>query len=412
MTEPSPEEERAPQQRRLHRDMPWRRSTAADEDREALLAPDPPPPPPRNGGGGRDGDDGRGIDTVMDELLGAGPGPGYEQLGPGSSAVAEAIAGREAAGPVIAGAFWWTVAHSAPFRQAMADAGTTRPVSHRMLVAHADGTRFSLLVLAPGLSPVPRVLPLRVSRSELTVAFDRAAVDVRSGLVARVRDRYPGINRWQLAAAVREVGSRSAADVVICGTPTEVPTAAAVPGVPVPSVPVHVRSTGEYASVGVVVKRGASWGVTTALHAVNGSRDEVYVGGHRGTVVVAHQESDSCLVELDDDPVTGRLAGAGGVVVQDLLPQFGAAFFYRVGEGRVDTAVLSTDLSALDRESPGVTRVYTQPVTRPGDSGLALLDSRDRIAGFAYRRSAFDISVPYSSWIWADQALLALGVMR
>jgi hypothetical protein len=420
------------------------RGDAADETRELDRrerppSGPPPPPPPRHGGngGGRDGDgDEPGVDTIMDDLLGAGPGPGYEDLGPGSAAVTAAIGGREAAAPVMAGAYWWTVTHSAQFRQAMNRAGVNARSAQQLLVAHAGGTRFDLLVFVPGWAAQPQVVPLRLSRTELTVAFDRAAVDPRRGITGRFRDLYPGVDRTRLSAAVREVGSNTEIGVVIAGTGTgiaevsaEILTSTAT-GVPVPSVsvqvpagsagnwpaqavPVHVATSGVQAAVGVMLRRRGKWVVTTALHAVRDRPDEIYIGGIRGTIVASSAMTDSCLIELAEDPPPGRLAGTGGAIVEALLPQYDKASFHRVGRpDSIQTKVLATDLSALERQSPDMTRVYTRPDTVPGDSGVALLDLQDRIAGFAYRRTAFGIENPFSTWVWADQVLLCLGVTK
>jgi len=54
--------------------------------------------------------------------------------------------------------------------------------------------------------------------------------------------------------------------------------------------------------------------------------------------------------------------------------------------------------------------VFTDPDTSSGDSGAALVDSRDRILGFAAYRSGNREPKQHSAWVWADQVLRVHGV--
>jgi hypothetical protein len=67
--------------------------------------------------------------------------------------------------------------------------------------------------------------------------------------------------------------------------------------------------------------------------------------------------------------------------------------------------------AGLLRRRPGVQlKVQTRPDTDRGDSGSALIDADDRVVGFAFEKTAFDDWPQFTDWIWAANALDALGL--
>jgi S1-C subfamily serine protease len=55
-------------------------------------------------------------------------------------------------------------------------------------------------------------------------------------------------------------------------------------------------------------------------------------------------------------------------------------------------------------------RVQTGADTNTGDSGSALINQDDKVIGFAFERAAFGEKPQITDWIWAANALSALGL--
>jgi hypothetical protein len=90
----------------------------------------------------------------------------------------------------------------------------------------------------------------------------------------------------------------------------------------------------------------------------------------------------------------------------------GPAFFDGAKSGLTTTIITTHDPAIIDPQPDELCRVYTDADTAPGDSGAALIDEDDFIAGFARRRSGYNSLVQYSSWVWAEQVYMAHDLFK
>jgi hypothetical protein len=78
-----------------------------------------------------------------------------------------------------------------------------------------------------------------------------------------------------------------------------------------------------------------------------------------------------------------------------------------MNQGR--TQILSSDAGLLRARPTVQLRLQTRPDTDQGDSGCALIDTKqDRVFGFAFERTAVDDYPGFTDWIWAANAMSAL----
>ncbi|WP_146166869.1 hypothetical protein [Streptosporangium nondiastaticum] len=219
---------------------------------------------------------------------------------------------------------------------------------------------------------------------------------------------------------IEEVAAKGEFGVVLANAPEELQTAF----VPEPGAGfIRQQATMDprqlhIATAGIVLRRNGGWCATTARHSLlQGSTflPRVEIGATTGRVCADDLVTDSCLVALDSDPRIPSAADYAGVR-RCIMPAMGAgerAWFCRVDEpGRVGAVVHGVDASILEPQQDFASLVYTDPVTRTGDSGVALLDSQNRMVGFAVRRTSIRAPIVQSYWIYAEQALSALGVLE
>jgi hypothetical protein len=194
--------------------------------------------------------------------------------------------------------------------------------------------------------------------------------------------------------------------------PRLIPTSAPSPAWQVTSDTVSGR-----ASVGCIVasRHGHRTGVTTVRHFFpkGAIKDmEVDVDGRKGVVKGEDLMSDSVFIQLTFSPGEHLSVRATKGWLQGEAPRLGALAAF-------DGATSQHVVTAVSAQDPGVThysqytqsRVYTQAVTNPGDSGAALIEeSTDLIIGFAKDRTEAGALIEWSSWIWADSVFTALDV--
>ena len=210
------------------------------------------------------------------------------------------IANGERPEPLLAGVYWWAVMRSTNFRRALKVSGVRANDADCVLVAHAQNTRFDLLVLVEGYEGEPHQLWLEVEASELVDAFARAT-DSRNGTVAdRLRQRYSGLGDTLVSDAIGELAKEGLFGVVIAPKPdmeyTSVPATAALSSVkplvvPANAIPVY-RSRRDRidATVGIICSRPDGLHVSTALHAATRS-GRVRVGNATGKVTTKDKEA-------------------------------------------------------------------------------------------------------------------------
>lgn len=194
--------------------------------------------------------------------------------------------------------------------------------------------------------------------------------------------------------------------------PRLIPTSAPCPAWQVTSGTVSGR-----ASVGCIVARrnGLGTGVTTVRHFFpkGAIKDmEVDVDGRKGVVKSEDLMSDSVFIQLPFSPGEHLSLRTTKGWLQGQAPR-------REAPASFDGATSQHVVTAIGGQDPGLThysqysqsRVYTPPVTNPGDSGAALIeDSTDLIIGFAKDRTEAGALIEWSSWIWADSVFTALDV--
>jgi hypothetical protein len=207
--------------------------------------------------------------------------------------------------------------------------------------------------------------------------------------------------------------------LVLAGTPRIALTS-------VPSRPIAVHASAEtdvLATVGIrATHRDGIRGYTTALHALDPTLTTIVPGQHVGfvrqdpvTLLASDPVTDSCLIACADAEhasmhrfrrnVRGPLSG--------ITPR-GAEVVKADG---VASPATSGNVTGWDPGLPFVMpyaqlKVYTTPMTKPGDSGAALLNQDGHILGFAAYRTGLSQPIEFSAWIWADSVYAALRLRR
>lgn len=179
---------------------------------------------------------------------------------------------------------------------------------------------------------------------------------------------------------------------------------------------------GPLATVGVFASDGhGNIGVTTAYHALSragkcGRGTRWTVGSATSVVRSLDPISDSCFLALPDadtralDPFALR-PRKGFIGFGDLPGPGEPLTFEGITSGVRSTRALPVVDPAVSFPSPGIqVRVYTTADTSPGDSGAALVDSRDRVVGFSAARTPPSAAFECSIWIHAASVLRAHGI--
>lgn len=347
---------------------------------------------------------------LMDELLGAEPVAELKATGKASRRLASKVAvSGENPEPLLAGVFWWAVINSDELRDQLSTYGVEMHTLQAMLVAHAEFTRFDLLVLSPHYDEDPVPMQLHASPAKLKANFDKLSASRRGTVADRIRQKYPKVSDRLVREAITEVATTDWLGVVLAPAQEMIPTCVPVPGARV----VNLTDVERPASVGLFIRKEGAPYATTVLHVFPiGGRGEATIGTAHGTVCREDTTTDSCLIALDRDLDLENLPDYAGVL-RHVLPPFGdQAWFSRPDEGRVDTVVLGADMSILEPQQDFASKIYTHAVTIPGDSGVALVNTKNEVVCFAVRRTSIRASVASSQWIYAEQALTALGVLE
>lgn len=376
----------------------------------------PPAPPGRSGGGGRGrggrgggrgrSEEGRNPSQLMDDVIGSDPVPTLQRSGRATSLLAQQIRGAENPEPILAGIYWLAAIRTKPFMRFLRDHHIEPTFANPTLVIHAEGTRFDLLLLSPDYEGEPTEIPMDVPTRTIMNAF--LSHNPRRSVFRTLSAKYPWIDWDTVRESLVEVSQEGVFGAVLAGEPETIPT-----GVPVPSVPVFDAYQGSLIStLGLVLTRGDELLATTARHGVIAAPESVYVGGEKAQLRKDDPVTDSCLLCLDSKSTPPTLMQDRGVLRTVMPPMGSEVYFYRCDEGRVSTVIIQSDLSILEPQQEFASKVYTDADTIPGDSGVALLDSEEKVICFAARRTGFTARIVNSQWIYAAQALEALGVLE
>lgn len=375
------------------------------------------------------------LAEFMNDQLGAFPGPLLRESGPSSLQLYRAARNAQLTESVLASLFWWCFVRTGDFQHDVLDyvpslrgEARTGPSPRReIIVSHAQGGRHDLLILAADARE-----PFTIHGVSGAGVFPGAQQGIiRPGLAEVALDQAPrlhgrltraGINVdvRTVPLAITEVGREGTFGIVIAAEPQETPTGitrsdTAGPVVrsfvaPTPALPVCRPGEQIPLATAGVIGTGQDGRVLaiTARHPVT---DEPHFLVAGSTATINHEDvlTDTCLLALTCPagtwPGTGR---AGPLKITPALHQ--PATFHGATSGHRQTVIHSFDLSVVDPSPLLSSKIYTDADTMPGDSGTALIDSGDHIAGFAVSRTSYDSRVAFSSWSWADQVLTHHGL--
>jgi len=172
---------------------------------------------------------------------------------------------------------------------------------------------------------------------------------------------------------------------------------------------VALGNTDNFKSLAGVYTRNEQgvFGATICLHSFPDSNVEigktkVSINGLTGTVISAHNISDSCFVQLDatEVQITGILKD-NGPLIGSTPRDCEVCYFTNKEEEKVKTNVIGWSVDLLNVEPYNQLKVLTNPCTNPGDSGSALIDSDDHVLGFSFYRTEINAPKEFSAWIWA-----------
>ncbi|GLZ39726.1 hypothetical protein [Actinokineospora sp. NBRC 105648] len=304
--------------------------------------------------------------------------------------------------PLVAAAFWHSMVSLAAVRLQLAAAGASSAVLddvRTIVVPHADGRRYDLVVLDPGRTygadpvvvetdPYPDLfLPLRGSGC----AHD----DPVPGPLRAIVDRFVswGGQAEDAVAALRDFTFQRSYEVLVIPEPALEPTAATPAAV--------TGAGGRRGTVGVLATdaRGATV-LTTAAHVVDGTQHPS-VNGHAVEVVDLNHVVDVATLSCPTTHPGTRAAHLCGPT--HVPPAATPVHFDGARSGPVDTIVTGYDPAIVAGPHHAAVRVYTRPVTAAGDSGAALLDHDNRLLGFCSDRTVPGAAVEFSTWVWASQ---------
>jgi len=155
------------------------------------------------------------------------------------------------------------------------------------------------------------------------------------------------------------------------------------------------------------------FGATICLHSFPNScveigKTKVKINGITGTVISVHNVSDSCFVQLDatESQITD-LRYAKGPLLGTTPREFEKSYFMNKEGNKKDTNVIGWSPDIMYFDPYNQVKVLTNPITNPGDSGSALIDSGDYVLGFSFYRTEINAVKEFSAWIFAASVFKA-----
>lgn len=280
--------------------------------------------------------------------------------------------------------------------------------SDRLLITRkANGDVPVLLILSDRIQDVG---DSRVISDEVQLPLDL----MKRAVEAAPSQPAAGVPELMVLETARSHGAAGIADTMIISRPEIVLTR--LPRM----VPICVPQPGKAVMFGEMISTAGilccdaegTLGVTACFHGTGPVGTKVKIGGRECVVKRASELQDLVFIPVDKDFTYLGLRGRGGLRGQgDLAPAEGdSAWFDGATNANTETWVQSVDRSIF-RNAPGTQlRFQTDRDTDHGDSGSALLDSQDRILGFAHRMTDYGEHPEFADWVWAPNALRALGL--
>jgi hypothetical protein len=199
-------------------------------------------------------------------------------------------------------------------------------------------------------------------------------------------------------------------DVVVARHPEMEPV-----GCPSPALEVQCTPPGkplELSSVGLFCRDSDDVvGVTACHHGTGPVGTPVTIGGLPSTVKHADIIQDIVFIPLPDGYAMPNYArGLSGP--RNNRPPFQGEPVQFEGRttGHTTTMVSSHSPGLLWLDPLSQNKVQTPAAVNRGDSGSALVDDDDHVLGFAFRRTKFGQPLEFAEWIWAANAMAALGL--
>jgi hypothetical protein len=274
----------------------------------------------------------------------------------------------------------------------------------RFLVMPATPSRRTILML---MSPrVGSAKESRVISDELKLPLDLLFHGLREAVDPRESSPETTVLRELLGGGPRALAEAfhiSQPEVVLTRRPRMIPLSVLSPLMP-------IESGGKLSTAGMLCRDAdGDVGVTGAYHATGPVGTDVVVGGHTSRVKRASEVQDTVFIPLGS-PFGMPSVGLGGVR-QDREPGRSdrVRFDGRINQNR-GTRIYGTDAGLLRARPTIMLKLQTDPDTDQGDSGCALIDQDDKVLGFAFERTAYDDHPQFTDWIWAANALRALGL--
>ncbi|MCX6238201.1 MAG: hypothetical protein NTY07_11710 [Bacteroidia bacterium] len=155
------------------------------------------------------------------------------------------------------------------------------------------------------------------------------------------------------------------------------------------------------------------FGVTICLHSFPDSyaeagKTKVNINGITGLVISVHNISDSCFVQLDaTESQIADLLNANGPLQGTTPREFEKCSFINKEGDKAETNVIGWSPDIMYFDPYNQVKVLTNPITNPGDSGSALIDSSENVLGFSFYRTEINAVKEFSAWIWAASVFKA-----
>jgi hypothetical protein len=278
------------------------------------------------------------------------------------------------------------------------------PISRRMIVYHgAAGAMRSVLVLDPTL---PSNAPATVVPME---AYASLLMTPSVFSVERIRRLNPVLSEDpNLLAQALWIAQPN---VVVVPAPPMIKTC-------VPTPPWRVMLGEEASTVGAIVRDSTGrLGVTVCYHGTGDVDTQVQISEDGeaidGTVALASEALDTCFVPIPDNWRPAAMCGVAGMLETRAPGKTEPHHF----NGFQHPAPKVTEIIAVDWGVPFPIKgrqlcVQTKADTNYGDSGAALLNTDDRLVGFAFQRTPYGgaATIEFADWIWAPSALNELGL--
>ena len=285
-------------------------------------------------------------------------------------------------------------------------------------VGHDAGARKRRFLVVPGQpTDTPALLVLDPEMDDISLSrriTDELHLDAE-GLKGAFERLRPALNHFgaPLAAALAESGLESAMElmwiarpeVILSRRPKMKPLCA-------PSPHVSVDFQGEISTAGVFCRDASgTLGVTACLHGTGKAGTAVTIAGRTFTVRDVDAVQDLVFIPIGDDYAVPATCAKSGIRRDHAPSEAEKVWFEGAGsQRRVDTRVKSHDAGLLRKRPTIQLKVQTPADTNSGDSGAALIDDRDCVVGFGFERTGYGDFPEITDWIWADNALAALGL--